>query len=164
MGSNAPHIMTINFKVAISEPNVVEKVTVDTVSLQGTLRNESPVSSPSILVETDSIAIGDLVRSNYAHIPEFGRYYYIRECTHFRNHLWVVDMHCDVLMSFSAGIKASSAIIEETSLPGLQNVNKYVTNDAFSRLVKDKTDIIQFPDGFDVQPYFILITAGGIVS
>ena len=75
--------MTINFKVAVSEPNVLQKVLIDTVSLEGTLRNESPVSNPSILLETESIAIGDLVRSNYAYIPEFGRYYYIRECTHF---------------------------------------------------------------------------------
>lgn len=156
--------MTINFKVAVSEPNVLQKVLIDTVSLEGTLRNESPVSNPSILLETDSIAIGDLVRSNYAYIPEFGRYYYIRECTHFRNHLWTVDLHCDVLMSFADGIKASSAIIEETSLPGEQNINSYVSNDVYARLVKDKTDIIQFPEGFNTQPYFILITAGGIVS
>lgn len=157
-------IMVIQLKVSISEPNVLQKTIVDVVSLEGSLRNDSPISNPSILIETDSVAIGDIVRANYAYIPEFGRYYYIRECTQIRNHLWKVDMVCDVLMSFATGIRASMAIIQETMLEGNERVNQYVANDSFARLVKDKTDIIQFPDGFEDDPYFILITAGGIVS
>ena len=157
-------IMVIQLKVSASEPNVVEKTLVDVVSLEGTLRNESSISNPSILIESDDIAIGHIVSANYAYISEFGRYYYIRECTQVRNHLWKVDMVCDVLMSFSTGIKASMAIVQETMLEGNERVNQYVANDSFARLVKDKTDIIQFPSGFDNDPFFILITAGGIVS
>lgn len=156
--------MTIEFKVCVSEPNVVDKTLVSVMSLEGTLRNESPISNPSILVETNDLSVGDLVRANYAYIPEFGRYYYLKEVTHYRNFLWVVDMKCDVLMSFADGIRASSALIEETTTPGVERVNDYVRNDAYQTLVKDKTDIVEFPDGFSDAPYFILITAGGIVS
>jgi len=156
--------MTIELKVSISEPNVLQKTIVDVTSLEGSLRNDSPISNPSILIESDAVAIGDVVRANYAYIPEFGRYYYIRECTQIRNHLWKLDMVCDVLMSFAAGIKASMAIVQETTVEGNERVNNYVSNDSFARLVKDKTDIIQFPGGFEDSPFFILITAGGIVS
>lgn len=156
--------MTIELKVAVSEPNVLQKTIVAVTSLEGSLRNDSPISNPSILIETDAIAIGDVVRANYAYIPEFGRYYYIKECTQIRNHLWKLDMVCDVLMSFATGIKASMAIIQETTIEGNDRVNQYVSNDSFARLVKDKTDIMQFPNGFEDSPFFILITAGGIVS
>jgi len=156
--------MTIELKVSISEPNVLQKTIVDVTSLEGSLRNDSPISNPSILIESDAVAIGDVVRANYAYIPEFGRYYYIRECTQIRNHLWKLDMVCDVLMSFATGIKASMAIVQETTVEGNERVNNYVSNDSFARLVKDKTDIIQFPSGFEDSPFFILITAGGIVS
>jgi len=156
--------MTIELKVSISEPNVLQKTIVDVTSLEGSLRNDSPISNPSILIESDAVAIGDVVRANYAYIPEFGRYYYIRECTQIRNHLWKLDMVCDVLMSFATGIKASMAIVQETTVEGNDRVNNYVSNDSFARLVKDKTDIIQFPSGFEDSPFFILITAGGIVS
>lgn len=156
--------MTIELKVSISEPNVLQKTIVDVTSLEGSLRNDSPISNPSILIESDAVAIGDVVRANYVYIPEFGRYYYIRECTQIRNHLWKLDMVCDVLMSFATGIKASMAIVQETTVEGNDRVNNYVSNDSFARLVKDKTDIIQFPSGFGDSPFFILITAGGIVS
>lgn len=73
-------------------------------------------------------------------------------------------MKCDVLMSFASSIGESTAIVEETSLVGQQRSNEYVPNDSFATLVKDKTDIIQFSNGFSDTPYFILITAGGVVS
>ena len=156
--------MTIEFKVCVSEPNVIDKTLVSVMTLEGTLRNDSPISNPSILVETNGLSVGDLVRANYAYIPEFGRYYYLKEVTHLRNMLWTVDMKCDVLMSFADGIKASTALIEETTTPGVERVNDYVRNDSYQTLLKDKTDIIDFPVGFVDDPYFILITAGGIVS
>ena len=156
--------MTIEFKVCVSEPNVIDKTLVSVMSLEGVLRNDSPISNPSILVETNDLSVGDLVRANYAYIPEFGRYYYLKEVTHLRNMLWTVDMKCDVLMSFADAIKASTALFEETTTPGVERVNDYVRNDAYQTLVKDKTDIIDFPEGFVDDPYFILITAGGIVS
>lgn len=156
--------MTIELMVNVSEPNMLNKQIVSVATLEGALRNDSPISKPSILVETDQLAVGSTVRANYAHIPEFGRYYFIQEATHVRNHLWQLNMVCDVLMSFSTGIKASMVLVEQTTEAGNDRVNDYMSSDSFVTLVKDKTDIIQFPNGFADAPYFILITAGGIVS
>ena len=157
-------IMIIVLQTTASEPQVLEKDVTAVLRLEGTLRNESSVSNPSVLIEGNGVLSGDFFRANYAWIPDFSRYYYIKECTQIRNNLWQIDLVCDVLMSFATGIKASMAIVQETTLEGDQRVNQYVANDSFARLVKDKTDIIQFPSGFDNDPFFILITAGGIVS
>ena len=143
----------------VSEPNVVSKYIAEVMTLTGTLRDASSVTNPVIRIETNNP-----VSANYAYISEFGRYYYINDIISLRTNLWELHLKVDVLMSFATGIKASIAIVEETSLEGNDRVNNYVTNNSFARLVKDKTDIVQFPEGFNTQPYFILITAGGIVS
>ncbi len=153
--------MIIDFMLNSAEPRVLEKNPISIIRIEGALRNDSPISSPSILVED----VDDYVTSaNYAYIQEFGRYYYIQEVTHLRNKLWVVDMVCDVLMSFSNSIKFSMALIESTTDEGIERVNNYMASDSFVSLVKHKTDIISFSSGFTSDPYFILITAGGIVS
>lgn len=150
--------------VNVSEPRMVDKVVSTAFTLEGTIRQESPIVAPSISFETDYLFTNQLTSVNYAHIPDFFRYYYINEVTHVRNHLWQVDFRCDVLMSFKHHIKNSIALIEETTTPGPESVNKYMKNDAYAAIVKHKTDIIQFPQGFSSTPYFILLTAGGIVS
>lgn len=153
--------MTINLYSNVSEPTVVDKVIVSITSLEGVLRNESPISEPSILIECDDVAVSDLIRANYAQIPEFGRYYYIQECTQIRNHLWMLDLKCDVLKSFQQFILLSMAIVDQTTDEGIERVNEYMSDDSFVTTVKDKTDIVQFPDGFSNSPHYILITAGG---
>lgn len=153
--------MTINLYSNVSEPTVVDKVIVSITSFEGVLRNESPISEPSILIECDDVAVSDLIRANYAQIPEFGRYYYIQECTQIRNHLWMLDLKCDVLKSFQQFILLSMAIVDQTTDEGIERVNEYMADDSFVTTVKDKTDIVQFPDGFSSSPHYILITAGG---
>ena len=153
--------MTINLYSNVSEPTVVDKTIISITSLEGVLRNESPISEPSILIECDDVAVSDLIRANYAQIPEFGRYYYIQECTQIRNHLWMLDLKCDVLKSFQQFILFSMAIVDQTTDEGIERVNDYMADDSFVTTVKDKTDIIQFPDGFSSSPHYILITAGG---
>lgn len=157
--------MLIEFMTNLSEPIQVDKTVVSLFTLEGTLRNESPISSPSILIATNDL-LNNAPRVNYAHIPAFGRYYYIQEITHQRDNLWIVDMVCDVLMSFATNIRNSQAIVENTSLE-LTNPeinNRYMSVDSYATAVKRKTDIIQFPQGFGDAPYYILITAGGVAN
>lgn len=164
MGGSTSHLiyMNITFMTNISEPRVVQKTVVSIFTITGTLRNDSPISKPSILVEGNNVATTPLL--NYAYIPDFNRYYYVKEITHQRNNLWIVDMVCDVLMSFSSSIMTSMALVEETTVDGAERINHYMKSDSFVNVVKDKTDIITFPNAFGDQPYFILITAGGIVQ
>ena len=73
--------------------NDLNKTISDKVELVGALRDVSSIIAPSILIQSNPIGY------NYAYIPEFGRYYYIKNITAFRNGAYIVDLKCDVLMS-----------------------------------------------------------------
>lgn len=156
--------MDIKLYVNISEPIKINKTITGITTLNGRLRNDTSITNPTILVENHSFIASGAARANYAYIPEFARYYYIVDATTIQSNLWMLSLKCDVLMSFKTGILSSIAIIEQTSELGVERVNNYVANDVYNRIVKDKTDIIQFESGFSDTPYYILITAGGITT
>lgn len=142
----------------ISEPMVVDKFITEVATLEGSLRHETPVSSPRILIEGTFPA-----NVNYVYIPDFSRYYYVDEITHYRAEAWYLSLRCDVLMSFKQGIRNSQVIVEETAtLPA--GGNMYLPGDAFVSTVKKKTDVVPFPQGFENDPYYILLTAGGLAT
>lgn len=150
--------MIIQLFISESEPNVVTKSITGVGAIVGELRNDSNVSNPDILISGDMIQ-SNLLSANYALIPEFNnRYYYIRELKSIRQNLWILSLKCDVLMSFATAIKQSTAIISETSVTG---TNNYLDNDVWVSMVKDFTEIINFPDGLPDTGEYILITAGG---
>lgn len=153
--------MTIELKQNNSDNRVLNKTLTNIITLNGTLKEPSQISKPSIIIDTSNNSI---ISANYAKIPDFNRYYYIDEITEICDGLCRIDMTCDVLMSFKDYIKASIAIIENTEQIGEERVNAYMSSEAYKATVKTKTDIINFPSGFNDLPYFILITAGGVVS
>lgn len=146
--------MNITLCNSSSERNEVNKSISGGVTFDCTLRAETSISDPSILLEFN----GNLSQYNYCYIPDFQRYYYITDITSVRNNLWQVSCHVDVLMSFKNAILSSIAIIEETSVAGISN---YLSNDVWVALSKDKTSIIPFASGLNSSGQYILITAGG---
>jgi hypothetical protein len=48
--------------------------------------------------------------SNYAYIPEFKRYYYVKEWT-YQNALWYASLECDILASWKTDIGASTCYV-----------------------------------------------------
>lgn len=84
-----------------AEVNRVNKTAyiTEVLSLEGTLREECSLITPSISVHSNGLII-----ANYAYIPEFNRYYFITDITSVRNGLWRIDMQVDVLMSFKDNI------------------------------------------------------------
>ena len=137
-----------------SERNEINKTISNGETFICTLRSETSVSDPAILLEYN----GNLSGYNYCYIPDFDRYYYITDITSVRNNLWMVKCHVDVLMSFKSAILSSVAILEESSVTGISN---YLSNDVWCALSKDKTSIISFSNGLNSSGEYILITAGG---
>lgn len=138
-----------------SERNEINKVLVNSLLFECTLRAETSITNPSIFLESQS----NLSTYNYCYIPEFDRYYYITNVLSVRNNLWQIICKVDVLMSFKEAIFNSYAIIEESKETGISN---YLSNDVWVNLVKDKTDILQFPNSLLENGEYILITAGGL--
>lgn len=148
--------MVIQLLVNSSEANCLNKNLYSSVSLTGHMREDTPVSDPIFRIE-----YGNPSTHNYCYISEFHRYYFIREIVSLRTSLWELHLHVDVLMSFRNYIRASMAILEESTSSG---INNYLNNDVWVTTVKDKTDILSFPNGFLNSGEYILITAGGLIS
>lgn len=136
-----------------SERNALNKTIVNPVTLDGNLRDESNIKNPSITVYATNP-----INRNYAYIPQFNRYYFISEITSIRNNVWRITLTSDVLMSFKNDILNSYAVIDQTKETQISN---YLKSDIWQTLVKDFTDIINFPSGLLESGEYILITAGG---
>lgn len=125
-----------------NEPmNKIGKTPEAKFSLTGTLRDESSIVDPVILVEKDS-PLG----ANYAYIEEFRRYYYIKDITAVRTGLWRVTMHTDVLKTFSEGILNSPCIVAKSS----SRYNMYLNDSDYKCLQDDIVMTKAFPTGFNL--------------
>lgn len=146
---------TISLFKTTSENNRVVKVLNDEKQLSGALRNQTSVLNPSIRIESAENISG----YNYCYIPEFGRYYYIADITSVRTNIWEVSMRCDVLMSYSAQIKALKPIIERDETgqsAGLVDSDLPIS-------INKKVQKLYFPNGFTKNIQYVLTTSGGAI-
>ena len=145
--------MEITLCVNTSEKSKIGKNLTSMNVFSGTLREETSVISPVVLMELENPS-----GYNYAYIPEFGRYYFISDMVSVRNGLWRISMKVDVLESFKNYILDLGVILSDSENMGAEN---YLSGEVWKAKVKEKTDIINFPSGLSEAGHFILITAGG---
>lgn len=146
--------MDLRLYYTSDENNKINKSLSNGIILTGTMRDSSSIINPVILVEGSSFS-----EYNYAYIPQFDRYYFIKGITNYRNNLWILEFECDVLMSFKSSILNMNCILIETEDKG---ADRYLADSrVWVAKVKDKTDIINFPNGLLTNGEYILITAGG---
>ena len=130
--------------------NDLNKTISDKVELVGALREASSIIAPSILIQSNPIGY------NYAYIPEFGRYYYIKNITAFRKGAYIVDLKCDVLMSFREEILRMSGIVSR-----LTNGDEYANRDIKTKCLETHRRL-DFPETpFTRNGSYILISKGG---
>lgn len=145
--------MQINLYITSDEKNVIEKRMSLPYVIEGSLKNESSVVDPTIVIRDENP-----INYNYCYIESFRRYYFITNMRSIRNNVWELYLHVDVLMSYKEQIKQCPVILETSEQTG---VSPYVTSDAYQTTVKTKTDIISFSSGLSDNGEYILITAGG---
>lgn len=113
----------MSFSVSIgtcaSEKRALDKTFSAVTTATGTLRNESNVVNPSILVE---VGVGTIATCNYMEIPTFGRKYYITDMTSMGDNLTLVSGHCDVLSTYASGIRQNTAIVARSATQGNWNL------------------------------------------
>jgi hypothetical protein len=147
---------TISLYKTASENNRVVKALTSGKEMSGELRNQTSVLNPSIRIESaDNIST-----YNYAYIPEFGRYYYISDITSVRTNCWIISLRCDVLMSYSAQIKALRPIIEREEVgqsSGLIDSDMPIN-------INKKVQKYYFPKGFTKDIQYVLTTSGGAID
>lgn len=145
--------MNIQFYYNQSDERTINKQLTSSMSLEGTLRNESSVINPSVM-----IASQDPIRANYCYIPIWQRYYFVVNVTSIRNGLWLVELRVDVLMSFRNDILNYRIVIDKQT----QDVNsdEYIDDNSLVANSIHFTRVLNFARGFNNSPEYILITAG----
>lgn len=140
-----------------NEPmNKINKTPQSLFQLTGTLKDESSIVEPVILIEKDSP-----IAANYAYIEEFNRYYYIKDITAVRTGLWRITMHTDVLKTFSEGILNSPCIVAKSS----SRFNLYMNDSDYKCLQDDIIMTKSFPTGFDLsESMYVVAILGDKVS
>ena len=145
--------MEVQFFYNQSDARVINKNLIEGESFSGQARDEVDVMAPIILFDKPEV-----LRYNYAYIPELQRYYDIVNRTNFREGLWEVTFSADVLMSFRGDINQLNVVVDKQSM--LENGNEYIDD---SSLVAENVmfqQVYDFPSGFNSTGEFILITAG----
>lgn len=145
--------MEIKLYHNISDNRTIRKKLVNEFSLTGTLRDSCSLIEPIINIENN-----DVVRFNYAYIPDFQRYYFIRKVTSLRKGMWTVELEVDPLMSFKGDLLALQVVVDKQSSDLIGD--EYIDDGS---LVADNytfKSIYNFNKGFNDQGEYILITAG----
>lgn len=148
--------MEVQFFYNASDDRVINKrllTTQEENTFTGVPRDEVSVMNPIIRFESDEI-----LRYNYAYIPELQRYYSIVDRTAYRQGVWDVTFAVDVLMSFRSDISDLYVVVDKQSMPA--NGDEYIDDGSLvSENVMFQT-VYEFLDGFNDQGEYILITAG----
>lgn len=144
--------MDIYLYVNTEPKNKIGKKLTEEFKLIGTLRNETSITDPTIIVESEKP-----INYNYLYIPEFSRSYFINNMRSIRTNLWELQCHVDVLNSFDGYIKNVPVIVNNSTNLG----STYLNGDVWVTNVKESTSIINFSGGLSNTGEFILITAGG---
>lgn len=145
--------MEVQFFYNLSDARCINKELVEGETFIGQMRDEVSIMNPVIRFDTDQI-----MRYNYAYIPELQRYYSIDDITVFRQGVTDVTMSVDVLMSFRRDILNSVAVVDKQAMQ--TNGDEYIDDGS---LVTDNvmfTTIIEYEDGFNDDPEYVLIVAG----
>lgn len=135
-----------------SEPNRINKIVSDIMSLSGTLKNRTSIIDPIIIIECD---LTEVTECNYMTIDLFNRKYFVNNITSVNSKLVEFSCHVDVLSTFADSIKLNSAIIKKQ-----ENLWNLYLNDGSFKVYQNPNVLTRpFPSGFTTQE-FVLAVAG----
>lgn len=145
--------MTIDLMTYNGPHNRVNKIPTLNNSVTGNLLENTSITDPTITFEFDGVPV-----FNYIHIPDFSRYYYVRDITNLSSKLWQVSLHVDVLHSFQNGIMSSPCIIAKTAS---NDFNLYLPDPNFKCQQNARYGLMSFPSGFDADDAHFYLTLFG---
>lgn len=128
--------VTMTLRKCLSEEIRVGKEFDSTADIQlsGNFRENEDVLNPVITIET---AV-NLSGYNYVEITEFGRKYFMKPEV-VNNKLWRLVCRVDVLSTYAAGIRASSALVSRTAKD--DKINFYINDGA---LYTEQREVIEY--------------------
>lgn len=145
--------MEVQFFYNVSDPRCINKNLIEGDTFEGQARDQVSIMNPVVLFDTE-----DIIKYNYAYIPEFERYYSIDNIVAYRNNLYEVTMTVDVLMSFRRDILNCVAVVDKQAMP--ENGDEYIDDGSLVTENIMFTEVLEFDGGFNDSVEYILIVAG----
>ena len=157
--------MAINMRIyrVTDENNKLNKTLGSYMTVNGTLKNETDIINPEIILEVSNSVITSssdtFTTRNYIYIPSLSRYYFITDMTIVQSNLVRIRCHIDVLMTYNSQIKAMKGVMARQE----NYYNLYLTDSALNKLAYPLIQHKAFPNMIDTQTdmRFFLATAGG---
>lgn len=135
-----------------SDDIVIDKSITDIATVTGTLKNDTSIINPTIMVQGD---LSNYVSCNYMTISTFNRSYFITDIRSIRAGLFEVSGRVDVLTTYKNVIRANSGIVRRQ-----ENKWNLYLNDGVFRVYQNPYVLTkEFPSGFSTQE-FVLAVAG----
>lgn len=138
-----------------SENNIINKRIEEIDTASCTIKGPISVEAPVLILDYDS-SLQDI---NYIKIPEFNRSYYITDTVNLTGQRYQISCKSDVLESFKNNILALSVIIDKQQ--NVTDTNLFLDDGSFISENKEFNTVLNFPNGFNADGEYILITAGG---
>lgn len=136
--------------------NKINKVPVTVTTVTGELKDNCTIVDPDIMIQYD----GAFIAANYAYIPTFNRYYFIKNAESVSNGLWTLTMHTDVLYSFQQSILNSPAVVARSS----NNFNMMLNDDHYHIQENPYIFTKTFPNGFDTSLASYVLALVGVAD
>lgn len=131
------------------ELNKITKSPVTVRTLTGTLREETDIVDPQILIQFD----GTLTDCNYMYIQALSRYYFITKIESVRTNLWRIYAHCDVLKTYSTGILNTKAVVARSE----NRYNLFLNDSMYKATSNPRLQIANFPQKFTGESYVLIM-------
>ena len=122
------------------------------------LKDADDVISPTLKIQR----FKDWEKVNYIYIESFNRYYYVNTIKQLLGNTILLDCSVDVLMSNKNAIRNLTCIIDKQENSATTYSDKYLDDGSFITECRTFNSILNFPQGFNDNGEFILITAGRI--
>ena len=145
--------MDIKLYYNTSDNKTIRKNLINEFSLTGTLRDSCSLIEPVINIESSNV-----LRFNYAYIPDFQRYYFVKEIINLRKNIWTLELEVDPLMSFKGDILALQVVVDKQSSDSVGD--EYIDDGSLVADNNTFTSIYNLSKGFNDHGEYILITAG----
>lgn len=140
-----------------SENNKLDKTIANTFTYDGVLKNESEITSPTIIVQGNPSLFASC---NYMEIAAFDRKYFVQSMRVLSADIVEIEGRCDVLSSYADAIRENTAIISKQE----NKWNLYLNDGTFAVYQNEVTITKRVGAGslpFSRYNYVLAVSGGG---
>lgn len=140
--------------------NKITKTASACATLQGILKEDTSLLDPTVTIDATRAVWApntNVFTPNYAYIPAFERYYFIKDIVQKSNDLFEVHMHVDTLHSWASGLLAAPCIVSKNQ----NNFNLYLNDPNYKCFQNDHVIITKGSGGFPIERSCFVMTIFG---